>query len=453
MGKGSSAPSTSTVEQSNLPAYAEPYFTELLERTSEQSTTPYTPYEGPRIAEYAPETTASYDLTRQIAGQGIAGLPEAMGATYGALQGTQGLAYANQPYQFSMANVDYGGGMGGQGPGLGAALGTTRPDMGGVRGPKGSFSGSRGGGGIDVQSEPKPDFSGFSGTRGGGGISGVAPPRMANPQTMGAMSANGIPVNNQVQVSQYGYSPTQTFTGQSVGQYMSPYMQNVLDVQKEQARRQFEEQRGGRNAQAVQAGAFGGSRQAVQEGMAERDLLNRMADIQATGQQNAFQSAQQAFQSDRAADFARQQAQAAEQARIQGIGVGELGRVQGAQAAENRAAGQFGLGAFGQAANLGGQLAALGETGRATDIQNAQLLETVGSQQQGLRQQQLDLAYQDFLRQQAYPEQQLQLYSSILRGVPVDPTTSTTLYQPYNPLQQALGAGLGAIGLYRGMSA
>lgn len=358
MGKGSSAPSTSTVEQSNLPAYAEPYFTELLERTSEQSTTPYTPYEGPRIAEYAPETTASYDLTRQIAGQGIAGLPEAMGATYGALQGTQGLAYANQPYEFSAG-----------------------------------------------------------------------------------------------QSQQYGYSPTQTFTGQSVGQYMSPYMQNVLDVQKEQARRQFEEQGAGRNAQAVQAGAFGGSRQAVQEGMAERDLLNRMADIQATGQQNAFQSAQQAFQSDRAADFARQQAQAAEQARAQGIDIGELGRVQGAQAAENRAAGQFGLGAFGQAASLGGQLAALGETGRATDIQNAQLLETVGTQQQGLRQQQLDLAYQDFLRQQAYPEQQLQLYSSILRGVPVDPTTSTTLYQPYNPLQQALGAGLGAIGLYRGMSA
>lgn len=430
MGKGSSAPAESTVTQTNLPEYAQPYFTELLERTSEQSVTPYTPYGGPRIAETAPETYGSYDLTRQIAGQGIAGLPQAMGAVSGALGTSQALGYASQPYQFSMANVNYGGGgMGAQGPGLA-------------------------GGGVDVQAAPKVDFSGFSGTRGGGGISGVAPPRMADTQAAGPVpTGGGMPVSGQAQVSQFGYDPTQTFTGQSVGQYMSPYMQNVLDVQKQQALLDFNEQRAGRDARAVSAGAFGGSRQGVQEGVAERSLLDRMANIQATGQQQAFQSAQQAFQADRAADFARQQAQAQEQARVQGIGVGELGRVQGAQAAEDRAAGQFALGAFGQTAGLAGQLAALGETGRAGDIQNAQLLEAIGQAQEGTRQQQLDLAYQDFLRQQAYPEQQLQLYSSVLRGVPVSPSTESTLYQPYNPMQQALGAGLGAIGLYRGMSA
>lgn len=438
MGKGSSAPAESTVTQTNLPEYAQPYFTELLERTSEQSVTPYTPYGGPRIAETAPETYGSYDLTRQIAGQGIAGLPQAMGAVSGALGTSQALGYASQPYQFSMANVNYGL------PGAQPAGPTPQP---------GVLTGPMPGPGP-MGEEPKVDFSGFSGTRGGGGISGVAPPRMADTQAAGPVpTGGGMPVSGQAQVSQFGYDPTQTFTGQSVGQYMSPYMQNVLDVQKQQALLDFNEQRAGRDARAVSAGAFGGSRQGVQEGVAERSLLDRMANIQATGQQQAFQSAQQAFQADRAADFARQQAQAQEQARVQGIGVGELGRVQGAQAAEDRAAGQFALGAFGQTAGLAGQLAALGETGRAGDIQNAQLLEAIGQAQEGTRQQQLDLAYQDFLRQQAYPEQQLQLYSSVLRGVPVSPSTESTLYQPYNPMQQALGAGLGAIGLYRGMSA
>jgi hypothetical protein len=39
-----------------------------------------------------------------------------------------------------------------------------------------------------------------------------------------------------------------------------------------------------------------------------------------------------------------------------------------------------------------------------------------------------------------------------LRGVPVQPGVTQTAYTPFNPLQQALGAGLGAIGLYRGLT-
>lgn len=228
----------------------------------------------------------------------------------------------------------------------------------------------------------------------------------------------------------YQYDPTQLFTGENVGQYMSPYMQNVLDVQKEQARRQFNEQAGARNAAAVDAGAFGGSRRFVQEGIAERALLDRMADIQASGQQQAFQSAQQAFQSDRAAQFQRE----------------------GAQAMEDRAAQADQLAALGFSGQQAQQMVGLGETGRAADIQAAQLLENIGRSQEARTREGLDLAYQDFLRQQAFPEQQLQLFSSVLRGVPVTPSVTQTAYAPVNPLQQALGAGLGAIGLYRGLS-
>ena len=93
------------------------------------------------------------------------------------------------------------------------------------------------------------------------------------------------------------------FTGESVGQYMSPYMQNVVDVQKQQAQLDFDRSQAGRDAAAVQAGAFGGSRQAVGDYLAQEGLARQMGDIQATGQQQAFQQAATQFGADRAAQM------------------------------------------------------------------------------------------------------------------------------------------------------
>jgi hypothetical protein len=70
----------------------------------------------------------------------------------------------------------------------------------------------------------------------------------------------------------------------------------------------------------------------------------------------------------------------------------------------------------------------------------------------GRRQEELDIAYQNFLRQQAFPAEQLGMFSSVLRGLPIQSNVIESGYAPYNPLQQALGAGLGAIGLYRGLT-
>ena len=144
---------------------------------------------------------------------------------------------------------------------------------------------------------------------------------------------------------------------------------------------------------------------------------------------------------------------ASELARVQGAQASELGRVQGAQAAEDAAAREGQLAALGFTGQQAGELVRLGEAQRAADIQAAQLLETIGEAQMGEQQRGLDVGYQDYLRQMAYPEQQLQFLSSILRGVPIEPSATQTGYVPTNPLQQALGAGLGAIVLYRGLSA
>ena len=63
----------------------------------------------------------------------------------------------------------------------------------------------------------------------------------------------------------------------------------------------------------------------------------------------------------------------------------------------------------------------------------------------------LDTAYEDFVRQRDYPREQLQFYSSILRGVPVAPSTESQKFQAYNPLQQALGTGIAGLSLYKGL--
>jgi hypothetical protein len=72
--------------------------------------------------------------------------------------------------------------------------------------------------------------------------------------------------------------------------YMSPYMQNVVDIQKREANRDYQQQLNQLNAQSVQAGAFGGSRQAIQQAEAARNQATRLGDIEAKGLQEAYAS-------------------------------------------------------------------------------------------------------------------------------------------------------------------
>ena len=200
---------------------------------------------------------------------------------------------------------------------------------------------------------------------------------------------------------------------------MSPYIQNVLDVQKQQAVLDFNRAQAGRDAKAVQAGAFGGSRRAVADALAGESLQRQLADIQATGQQKAFEQAQQQFGADRDARLAAER--------------------QGLAAAESLS---------GQSA----QLAALGEKARAGDIESAQLLEKIAKDRQAREQAGLDLTYEDFVRQRDMPREDLTFLSSILRGVPVQPSTETTKFQQYNPIQDLLGTGIAGLGLYKGIT-
>ena len=180
-------------------------------------------------------------------------------------------------------------------------------------------------------------------------------------------------------------------------------------------------------------------------------------------------------QAGRAGELGRvQTGEVGELARVQAARAGELGRVQqaieqsrqfgagqalAAEQAAMQGAGQLntfaqGLGGLGMnVGSLGQSLAGLGERQRAADIQGAQLLESVGRDIRAEDQARLDLAYEDFQRQRDYPITQYERMAGILRGVPVTPNVEQQRMVRYNPVQQALGAGISALGLYKGLSA
>jgi hypothetical protein len=119
---------------------------------------------------------------------------------------------------------------------------------------------------------------------------------LANPQFyQGQLTAGSSDLQNRA-YEQAGNLGGQSFTNAgTAGTYMSPYMQNVVDIQKREAQRQSGIQGTQQQAQAVQAGAFGGGRDAIQRAERERNLGTQMNDIQAQGLQSAYQSAQNQY--------------------------------------------------------------------------------------------------------------------------------------------------------------
>ena len=214
--------------------------------------------------------------------------------------------------------------------------------------------------------------------------------------------------------------------------YMNPYQQNVIDIGKREAARQSAIQGTQQQAQATQAGAFGGGRDAIMRAERERNLGQQMSDIQAQGSNAAFTNAQQQFNADQARRMQAQQL--GEQSRQYGAGLGLQGL-------------QTGLQAAGQLGQLGGQ-----QFQQGMDINKLQ--SAYGGQMQQQAQRPLDQAYQDFLNQQNYPYKQLGFMSDMIRGLPLGQQSTSQMYQaPSNSLGQLAGLGMGAYGVSQLMRA
>ena len=121
---------------------------------------------------------------------------------------------------------------------------------------------------------------------------------------------------------QNGFTPA---TDSVLQQYMTPYLQGALQPQYDAATRQAQIAQQNLQGQYGKAGAYGGSRQGVAEAELQRGLLDRMAGITGTGYQNAFQQAQNQFNTERGYGLqalAAQQAGGAQQRGIEQEGIG-----------------------------------------------------------------------------------------------------------------------------------
>jgi hypothetical protein len=245
------------------------------------------------------------------------------------------------------------------------------------------------------------------------------------------------------------------------GAYMSPYMQNVVDIGKREAARQDAIAGGQRAAQAVGAGAFGGSRQAIMEAEANRNLMQQMGDIQAKGSQAAYEQAAQQFQTDEGRNLSMQQAnvqaqlQAAMANQQTGLTAALANQAKSLEAQQLREQSrQYGadLGLRGLQTSLqgSGQLGQLAGTqfGQAKDIMGMQA--QFGAERQAQQQRKYTQDYQDFLNQKMHPYQQAQFANEMLRGMPMqsiekmyraDPDAAAQIFGTYAAYQGAKRAG------------
>lgn len=282
--------------------------------------------------------------------------------------------------------------------------------------------------------------------------------------------------------------------------YMSPYMQNVVDVQQREARRQAAISGQAQQAQAARAGAFGGARDIIQRSEANRALQTQLAGIQATGLQSAYQQAQQQFNAEQQARLAAQQAnqqagltvggqnlaallgvqqlgsqqnlqaqlanqqaqqaaqQAAEQSRQYGYGqsmaaAGNLAQYGQAAAQLGEQSRQFGAGLGLQglqtALTASGQLGQLGQQQFAQEMDINKLQNLYGGQQQQQMQNILGAQYQDYLNYQNYPYKQIGFMSDLLRGLPLTQTSTAMYGQAPSTTSQLVGLGTAALGASR----
>jgi hypothetical protein len=288
------------------------------------------------------------------------------------------------------------------------------------------------------------------------------------------------------------------FGAEQMREYMSPYMEGVVERQKQGAIQDYLKQLPGMGAAAARAGARGGTREALLESEARKGLSQRLGDIEAQGLQQAYQQAAGQFGADRAAQmqaalanqatgmtasqqdlqaqiqqaqFAAQQAlqagntnqaaqlqkqaqdlqqqQSLNQLAMQGAGLGAQYGLAGAQLGEQSR--QFGAGLGMQ--GLQQQLAAAGQLGQLgqqryqqkAGISQAQL--GAGAQARDVEQQKLSTLYQQFMDEQQAPYRQLGFMSDILRGTPTSAYTTTMYQQSPSTLGQigGIAGGLGTL--------
>jgi len=181
----------------------------------------------------------------------------------------------------------------------------------------------------------------------------------------------------------------------AINAYMNPYIQNALAPSLALQNQQFGQLNAQNQAQATQQGAFGGGRQAVMQGLNQQNQMLAQNQLVGNAYNTAFGNAQNQM---------------------------------------NQVA-QLGLQGYGQAGSLAGQQLAQQQGIIGTQAQQ-------GAAQQANAQQIINQGIQNYATAQQYPLMQLGTMSNMLRGLPMQATTT----QQYQAAPTALAQGVGMAG-------
>lgn len=212
---------------------------------------------------------------------------------------------------------------------------------------------------------------------------------LTTPTSIGTAATNAGTIGTAAQGLKY--SPTTTsFDATQAQNYMNPYLQASLNPQLEEARRQSQITQQQNAGKMTQAGAFGGSRQAILDAETQRTLANTQANITGQGYSTAFDKATSQFNADQARKM--QEAQYGANYGLQGL--------------------QTGL----QAAQAQGQL---GATQASTGLANLNAQLAAGAQQRGIESEGIAADKAQFEEARANPYKMVQYQQSLLQGLPL----------------------------------
>jgi len=212
---------------------------------------------------------------------------------------------------------------------------------------------------------------------------------LQTPSSIGTAATNAGTIGTAAQGLKY--TPTTTsFDAAQAQNYMNPYLQASLNPQLDEARRQSQITQQGNAAKMTQAGAFGGSRQAILDAETQRNLGTNLANITGQGYNTAFNNAQQQFNADQTRKM--QEAQ-------YGAGYGLQGLQAGLQAATAQGA--------------------LGVQQNQADINNLNAQLTAGGQQRGIESEGIAADKAQFEEARANPYKMVQYQQSLLQGLPL----------------------------------
>lgn len=216
------------------------------------------------------------------------------------------------------------------------------------------------------------------------------------PTGIGQAATTAGNYGTQAANTQYG-AVGSDFGNQQAQQYMNPYLQAALNPAMEEARRQAEITRMGDAGRLTQAGAYGGSRQAIMESEGRRNLMDKQNQMLTSGYSSAFENAQKQFNEDQKRKIDEQQF---------GSTLGLKGLATGIDAAKTQ-----GL---------------LSESEYKAKLANVQQQLAGGEVQRGITSEGVKADLDEYNRQRDDPFKKLEFERQMISGLPVGSVTNQT---------------------------